>query len=174
MLSLILAVVVSASGDPYCQWFTEKTLLTTAQRTTFVNQVISRAPGLPALEFSRLECSRQNGSACCIPWTFDPQTGDAIRDLLIAGTTWSPGQEAGTQTKLWPTFCISGTALSQFVNYIGGITPDADGLPLLGAVFDRTPGTNNVYLTTEFKRPMSAVDCAAYSGRTLVPMGVVP
>lgn len=174
MLALIASLVISASGDPYVQWFTDRAQLTVGQRSTLVSQVLSRAPGVTASELQRLECVRYNGHACCTPYTNDPQVGEAVRDLLIAGVTWSPGTEAGTQLKEWPAFCVSGGALAALANFIGNITPEANGKPLLGAVFERTPGTADVFLTTEYKRSMSAADCATYADRTLVPLGVEP
>jgi hypothetical protein len=122
----------------------------------------------------KLECKRENGYACCTPYTNEPQTGTAIRDLLIAGVTWTPGEEAETQLKEWTRFCVTGSALSALATFVGNITTESSGLPLLGAVFDRPAGTTDVYLTTEYKRPMSSADCLTYSDRTLIPMGIVP
>lgn len=175
LTALVVAhLVLAASGDPYAQWFTDPTALSSGQKSTLSTQVLSRAPGVDIAELMKIECRRDNGSACCTPFTNDPQTGSAIRALLIAGVTWSPGEESWTQLKEWPSFCITGSALSAFATFLGNITPEASGNPIIGAVFQRTPGTTDVYLTTEYKRPMSAADCATYADRTLVPMGIVP
>lgn len=173
MTTILLAVLLSASGDPYAEWTTDKAQLTTAQRTTFVNQVLSRSPGMQVSQFTSLDCGRKNGHACCTPIINDPQAGEAIRALLLSGVTWSPGLESGTQTKTLAEFCITGTALGQFVNYIKNITPGADG-PLIQAYFDRIPGTNDVFLITRYKRSMTAADCATYADTTLVPAGITP
>lgn len=172
--SIILSMFVSAPGDPYVQWDSARVELTTAQKSTLSSQVLSRSPGLVISELARLRCVKQNNRACCTPYIFSPKPGSEIRNILIAGETWNPGLEANTQLTTTPEFCVAGAALAQFATFIGNITTEASGTPILEAVFERTPGTSDVYLTTQYKKSMSAADCATYSDRVLIPMGIEP
>lgn len=173
MIALIASLVISASGDPYISW-SEQATLTIGQRSTFVSQILSRAPGVVSTRFASLRCIRNNGYACCLPVTSEPRTAAQIHATLASGHPWEPGLEDMTQRQPWPIFCVSGTALAQLANFVGNITTEADGQPIQEALFSRVVGTDDITLTTQFYKSFSEADCTAHNRQTLMPMGAEP
>jgi hypothetical protein len=173
MLALILAISLTAPGDPQVAWPVDSIQLTAGQRTTLVTQIMARATtGVVAAQLNRLDCMHVGDQVCCTPFTYDPLTGAAIHALLIAGETWSPGAEPSTQSKRWDPFCLVNGEVAGFDTFVRNISAEMSSGPVIDASFVRTPGTVNVAMSGRYKRSLSAADCATYSDRTLIPVGI--
>lgn len=174
MHALLLALVVSASGDPYILQTTDAHLLTSGERSTLASAVLARAPGLAIGSLLRMPCKFTDTTACCTPQSADTQTAAAVRTLLLNGVTWIPSPEADSQYKDWDDICVTGGPMNAFKTLIGNIDGTVAGAPIYTSVYERTPGTANVYQTVEYGVEGTEAWISTHMDEALVPMGVVP
>jgi len=174
MIAIIaLSIFVSAPGEPQVAWPITPVQLTPTQRSTFVTSVMARAPsGVVAERINHVDCAHVGEQVCCTTYTYDPITGAAIQALLAAGRPYTPGGEPGTQFTRWDPFCLVNGEVAGFDSFVRNIASELSNGPVIETSFVRTPGTVLVTMSGSYKKSMSVADCATYSDRTLIPVGI--
>jgi hypothetical protein len=180
MYALLIAVVVSASGDPYANCdigmpcALEQIELTAGQKTAVVSHVLSQAEwsSITPSTIMQIECEFEP-QVRCRPNIDDPDTaGSTIRAVLLAGQQWTPGISGQLVHGPWKNY--AGANLTAITNHIHNVAPAIDGLPILHYIVGRTNGSGVFHALVGHKAVADAAWCAAHAGEVITPMGVVP
>lgn len=177
MLSLILAVAVSASGDPLILREGPNTVLTAAQDTALQTLVASRFSGLTYSAINSIECVTEDDVkpwVCVVSSWATPSWAD-IRTSLLVGRTWTPGQGGALNTWLVTTE-KSFVSSSAWRTHAQSIWSDLSASPMLRLKYTRQNGTGSFVAHLDYMRSMnqSGIATAVQAGETLIPNGVTP
>jgi hypothetical protein len=183
MYALLIAVVVSASGDPYARCDISDScgvhdvVLTTGQRTTLVNHVTSQPvwSSIAPSSITRFQCDFMMTPARCRPWyNIVVSTGSDIRDVLLALGVWEPGVDSNSYLVPAAWKYYAGPSLTAATNHIYNVAPQTAGLPLLSYDVRRPNGGGILHADVGYKPVADAAWCAAHADETIVMDGVVP
>ena len=180
MYALLLAVAVSASGDPYANCdigepcALDQIELTAGQKTAVINHVLNQAEwsGITPSTIMQIECEFEP-QVKCRPNMDDPDTtGATIRAVLLAGQSWTPGITGQLVHGPWKNY--AGSNLTAITNHIYNVAPSISGLPILHYIVGRSNGSSVFRAFIGHKAVADVAWCAAHAGEVITPIGVVP
>jgi len=174
MTSFLLALLISASGDPLVDFPSTQYTLTAGQITLMTGWLASNWPTLNINNLVNVQCTPTDTCAMkCSPMTNEPPAiGSDIRSLLLSMIAWTPASTAIRQL-VWPGVCLSGTALTGFYSFVQSTVTEVGSQTVRNMTTVQQPA-GTFLMSAHYARSMSAADCATYSSIFLQPLGVTP
>jgi hypothetical protein len=175
MIGILLAVAISASGDPYILRTGAATTLSGAQDTAFQTLVSARFGGITYADIDSVVCQSTDDVqpwACELSYWATPSAA-TIKASLIAQVPWVPGAVSGKWlVKVNKSF----TASAAWRTHAQSIWAELLASPMLVLTYKRINGTGSFVASLSYKRSMnqSGIAAAVAAGETLIPDGVTP
>jgi hypothetical protein len=178
MLTLLFAVVVSASGDPYILRSGAATELSAAQNTALQTLIADKFSGVTYSAINSIVCQSTDDTVkpwgCEVQYWATPSWAD-IRASLISQVPWYPGYGGTVNTWLVKT-TKSWVSSAAWRTHAQSIWAELLASPMLMLSYVRKDGTGVFVASLSYKKSMnqSGIASLVQAGDTLIPDGVAP